>query len=248
MKTLKSLFLLCSSLAVILAVIVGLAIHLRESRLSSGMPLTMRDLDDVGKRLSSEAVRELPPPDDGALAAGDTSVERIANVPLTRLERCLSTEELGTRKTIRSSQERDARIKAGICLALESVSSFVSQNEAAGWAWERGDELYSLGNWSGARRCYQTALESPLSPGQLRHACARLAWLEDDPERAARFLELACQGDAYGANIPQAIDLCRATGSDTLERYYLNRLRALNPQMAGEYEDEKKTGGREKTQ
>ena len=76
---------------------------------------------------------------------------------------------------------------------MESAFAVVSDKQAAGWGWERSQELLALGKWDEARRCFWGVLDTPLDPLYHRWACGKLAWLEDDPALAARFLELSCQ-------------------------------------------------------
>ena len=89
---------------------------------------------------------------------------------------------------------------------------------------ERGDR-------DGARRYFRETLDSP----RFSNAGA-LAWLETDPEKAARLLELSCQVHSNPFRLINAVKLARATGNDALAEHYLNRLRLHHPENAEEYE------------
>lgn len=96
-----------------------------------------------------------------------------------------------------------------------------------------------LGQWDDAQRHFWAALDAPPhSPGRPavnRMVCMKLAWLEDDPEKAVRFLEISCQPGAGVQNgnhdireeaMRNAISLCRTTGSTALRDHYKARLDA----------------------
>lgn len=122
--------------------------------------------------------------------------------------------------------------------AITAASLVVSPKHAGGWVWERTQPLMSLGEWDEARRCFWLVLDAPLDRYFHRDAYAKLAWLEVDPEIAARYLALSAQGDEHGEWLANAYDLCRVTGSDALAEHYLAQLRIQNPEMARQYEGE----------
>ena len=120
---------------------------------------------------------------------------------------------------------------------LEGVFSVMSERETAGWALERSSELTALGKLDEARRCLWKVIDSSVDPSWHRWASANLAWLEEDPEIAARYFELSLQGDERGRWLGNAVRLCQATGSDALAEHYLGRLCIQNPEMARYYEE-----------
>ena len=106
-----------------------------------------------------------------------------------------------------------------------------NEDKADEWAWILGVEMMTGGDWDGARRYLQETLNSPsFSNG------GALAWLESDPEKAARLLDLSCRKNNVFSLI-NAVELTRATGSDALTEHYLTRLRLQAPERAQEYED-----------
>jgi len=210
----------------ILAGAIAVKIELREREIAMHSPPSLDDLAELSTRLGP-TVQGLAEPTDSTEAPLDEPAPQQPTALPSRLERPVSPDERPT-----TNDALEARWIATVCKICEGVFSFVSEKEAAGWAWERGQELTRLGEWDAARRCYWVALDAPLEPNIIRFACAELAWLEDDPEKALRYLELSCQGDSHGTWLPNAVDLCRTTGSNALADHYLARMRRENPEMA----------------
>ena len=113
----------------------------------------------------------------------------------------------------------------------------------------------AYGEWESARRYMWAAVDAYETwwPSMCKLELGRLAWLEDDPEKAARLLRLSCQGefkvpdslqdehpdiaDSHASMaLANAIKLCKKTGSATLAEHYLARLRSEYPAQAKEYE------------
>ncbi len=78
--------------------------------------------------------------------------------------------------------------------------------------------MLQLGDWAAAHRSFSDSLETSKHPEVRRDACAYLAWLEDDPELAVRYMELACSDpdDLRGGTLAICEELARLTGSVAL--------------------------------
>ena len=60
-----------------------------------------------------------------------------------------------------------------------------------------GECMMAYGEWESARRYLWAAVDAyeTTDPTQCKNVLDSLAWLEDDPEKAARLLDLSCQGE-----------------------------------------------------
>lgn len=226
-----------AALAAISIVLVRGSMVVRDKDLATQQPPTLGELDELGKRLQTASSLEsanavvTPAPDKPAEAATVAMPSALA--------RTASRELLAARfEDQRPGMRRRIEFRVKAFRAIGTVMWIGSKRVAAGWAWELGPEMMSLGEWDEARRCFWEALDAPLAPAMHRFACARLAWLEEDAKKAVRFLDLSCQGDPSGLWLPNAIDLCRATESDALAEHYLARLRVANPRSARYYDEE----------
>jgi len=216
--------------AVAIAILAGclaLAANQRGRQRTKRQPPTIRDLKALKMTLQATAT----------LAQGEAGPEDSLDVPLngkgpTPRPSCLAAPssllELALR--FKTAENRKARFKAALYEASEVITAYVSPEEVGMWAWYQGREMLALGDWDAARRCYWDALDANLSPHITRDSCAKLAWLERDPEMAHRYLELSCEGDSV-TYLRNALDLCLVTGSNALAEHYLARLRAVNPQL-----------------
>lgn len=221
-------FVVTVIIVAILSSLVSIAVKFNREEMAKRTSPTLSDLDALSERLREAT----PPPDLPEAPESEAARDESPSLP-TRLASTPSVEMLEERfKEKRPDQIRGTKIEAWVFATLESTLRPVSRKQAAGWAWELGSEYMALGEWDAAKRCWWESLDAPLSPGIHRHACARLAWLEEDPEKAARLLELSCQEDEYGSWLSNAIRLSRVTGSTELADHYLARLRAENPKLA----------------
>ncbi len=203
---------------------VGVMVVLRESDTATVPPPSLADLDEVSKRLGSAVEARVRTADASDVPVSEGARKQHSVLP-SWLESAVPPGILTARfREKRPRQILQTRIVAAAFKVIESGMSFVSEEQAAGWAWERGQELMRLGEWDAARRCFWEALDAPLDPRILRFACAKLGWLEDGPEKELRYLELSCQGDEYGNWLSNAVQVCRASGSDALAEYYQARL------------------------
>ena len=82
------------------------------------------------------------------------------------------------------------------------------------------------GNWDEARSCFTQMLREDHGKMFQWGACAHLAWLEDDPALAARYMEIASSGVDWNAVLLSA-ELAAATGDKERARRYIARGRSL---------------------
>ncbi len=230
--------LACALVAVVILMLgISVMVSMHESEIADYVSPTRADIEEMRARLAkvSEEATAHANTTDKVVCEGEAEAEPV--LP-SGLEGTVSAEALVERFGERRPGElRDTQLKAKAFKVLEGVSSFVNQEQAGGWAWERGQELMSLGQWDAARRCFWVALDSPLDPGIHKFAAAKLAWLEDDPEKALQYLELSCYGENCSHWLINAVDLCEATGSDALAEHYLARLRTEYPELEQLYSE-----------
>ena len=243
---------------VVLTGIVSVVVSLRREAISAREPLTLEEIDQLANRMwPVEDLRR-------AKAESATDPESMETVstpsPLpTRLARTLSPEELAEKFRESGKFGKQQEIAVGGMKAIESMLRiFGTEREACIWALDIGQELMKTGECDAARRYLYEALDPPVAYYYFK-VCARLAWLEKDPENAARLLELSCEdkygwmsdaverkrvtGHDYGADhyierLSNAVELSRATGSDALADHYLERLRAADLEAARYFEEE----------
>ena len=225
--------------ALILAIFIPISVGLRTNMLKVRVPPTVEELNALGAILKAAAAESVTLSAKEVTAAGDDDGEPEEAVPLP--------QELASAATLKMRERRFKAKRPGEIFkrkttqvwmrALEGGLSLISKKYATDWSLERGHELMTLGRWDEARQCYWEALDSSLEPRYKKRACAQLAWLEGNPEMAARYLELSCEGEVI-SRLRNAIELCRATGSDELATYYLNRLQAVDSDQARHYDED----------
>ncbi len=235
MKKSERVVFAIAAVVVVLAGIVSMVISLRGRAITDREPFTLEELDQLSARLELMAPSE-PIESAQTYSATDSGSDEHAEVPVpTRLERTLSPEELAEK--IRWNDDgarRRTKMQIAIFRMIETASWAVGTEATAGhWAFRIGIDHMVLGDWEDARGYLYEALAAPPSHFSRRSICGTLAWLEPDPEKAARLLELACQGkeDVDGGALINAIRLAEATGSDALADHYLNRLRRESPEQ-----------------
>lgn len=234
----KKLRCAIAAAAVITAILAGflaIAVHQRERQLDERKPPTIRDLEMLKERfLAAVAVSEdVAGREDAPEAASGEKAPTLRSELPDRLENACSLRKLEWRFKVRYATEiNKARAKAALHKLSEAITAYISPEEVGMWASYRGSEMMALGDWDAARHCYWGALDGDyLGPRIDRGICAKLAWLERDPEMAYHYLELSCEGDKDGTYLSSAVDLCLATGSNALAEHYLARLRTVNPQL-----------------
>jgi hypothetical protein len=231
-------------------ILIGLfvtVIVLNERSLVRPVSARLRDLDRLEARL--ETASEDTPPQTVTMAAdglesaeGIGAEEVVVDAPREALERCVSPAMLDARFK-RKDPERLFKdtIKMHIRKTKEIMPGVLGQEPHNPSL--NGERMMSLGRWDAARRYFWEAIEDKNTElFRRKYSCGQLAWLEEDPKRAARLLALSCEGDRTGYLLHEAVTLCRATGSDALAEHYLARLCADHPETARMYygDDSKK--------
>ncbi len=254
---------------VVVSLISGIltsVVQVREHELASRPPVSLQDLDELGKRLDPSTKSQNPQVDETAESAQPETITPTS-IP-TRLERSLSTQELA--KLFKSTRQKDRLEKWAEATLLKTVGS---ASHALGRATtaeyvhipaEIGFDMMALGNWESARRNLWAAVDvyEASYPANCKNVLGRLAWLENDPEKAAHLLQLACQGEflkptrhqgelahsarAAARQLMNAYTLCMATDSAVLAEHYLARLRTEYPTQAREFEERGEIPSQEK--
>ncbi len=223
-------------LMVLIAALLSV-IEMRDRELAARKPVSLDDLDKLVQPVGSSSNDTPLNKADSARPASEELAQEMANAPSVRLEGCLAPELLVERfKANSTGRLLKEWVKGEIVKAYDSVPSVVGMQDSGGDPYYLGKTMMTLGKWDAARRYFWEALERPsMSPDMRKDVCAKLAWLEDDPERAARLLELSCQEDRHGSQLRNAIYLCQKTESNALADHYLARLRTEHPEVARKY-------------
>ena len=239
-KFLAGGFVVLVVIAMVVGAFVGIASRSLDRELATLTAPTLEELDALGARLAEAEPQEspeVPKPQE----AGDTEtlIEESSVLP-TRLASMLSPELLEERFAASPDELWRYQLLTPVTKLLEGAFSVVSEKWSADLIFERSRQLMAVGKWDEARRCLWKVLDAPLDPSLHRHALESLAWIEEDPEIAARLLELSVQGDdqCHGHMLANAVKLSRVTGSNALAEHYLARLRTEDPEMARRYEEE----------
>ena len=225
------------AVAAILSVLVGIAINFNRDEMTKLTPPTLADLD----ALSEWPGKATPPSDVPEDPAVRPAHDELNSLP-TRLASTPSLEMLAERNAERYRETLSHPIEMfSMRLAKPLVQAWQATlhltGRERGWLWNDCAQVHAvLGELDAARRCWWRVLDSS-EPDARRFACAELAWYEEEPEMAARLLEISCQeGVGEGNNLVNAIELCRLTGSTKLADHYLDRLRAEHGGRARSWE------------
>jgi hypothetical protein len=238
---------------VIVCGLVSLVEYLRERKRASRKSYTLDDLEILAEQLASTSKEEASGTTDKPIAANGTMADKAvtsAALP-SRLEATVPPETLAKRRVTRRLRDR-------LFIRLRTITGYKGPHRPA----FMGSDMMQLGEWDAARHYLWEAVEvyKTSDPTQCKIALGQLAWLEDDPEKAARLLQLSCQGKfqlpyplnksrRYQEGFPNyeertaanqllnAFNLCEQTESVALADHYLTRLRREYPVQAKEYEN-----------
>lgn len=241
-KKAKQAILLLVTLAVIVVAFLSMSFLARLNDLAQVTPPTLEVLQALDVQPDPSTTRKEAPQstEDTGVTMTNLIETALATTLPTRLERTPSLEELTAKfKKEGSQEEGDAEFRI---LKTEFFATVlrVFGREGSFLDVEIGLQEMKLGDWDSARLHLWAAVDVQDDPDYsliLPWASAKLAWLEDDPEKAARYLELSTPKgpmmlggrDMLPMNLRNAISLCKATGSTALRDHYQERLSALDP-------------------
>jgi hypothetical protein len=249
-KLIWALYILLG-LVLVTGLVIWVATGVRGRSMAEREPVTLKDLDRVASQmLPPSRVGPSQSESHGSAAMPPSSPKYLVGVP--SLKEVPSLEVLKERfQTKRGDPQQYAR-DARVLKALESALWAVGAEESAGnWDRQIGEMLMWGGEWDEARRYLYEAVDAPI--GLKGDAASKLAWLERDPEKATRLIEMSCsEGWLTGSlndlqvrvlteRLENAVDLARATGSDASADYYLQRLRRIDPERARAYDQTEDT-------
>lgn len=213
-------FAAAAFLALVLVILISVG-TMRQQRLRDRPPLTAEELDRLAEDL------RLPPesaPDrrSGPVSPAQPSAKRESaqNLP-RRLER-IPTAEARREFFTQGCEAWDMMM-----LALVAETPLLNCFDAAlaiggvstGASWERGCVCAARGNYEEARESFADYLRHSDDPVKKQQVCAYMAWLQDDPEMAARYMELACS-DSQPVCLVICYNLALESGSEELRRHY----------------------------
>ncbi|MCX5768890.1 MAG: hypothetical protein NTZ09_01250 [Candidatus Hydrogenedentes bacterium] len=219
-KVAAGCFAVVCVLGVLVALLAGVG-HLREERQRDLPPITLQDLDQIAASMQnpSEAAAGAASPAVENATKSNPEQKTAANLP-RRLERAATDEE--RRQFFMRGKSTSDKIFGFV--ATSPVGAIgdavaVAAGIPAGASWERGMANLFMGRWAEARRYLEEVLRKWESRVVQEQACGYLAWLEDDPELAARYMEVASSGgQLFG--LSSSATLARATGSTELAEHY----------------------------
>lgn len=244
-------------LGVVLFAFLYVSVSERKQSIAGREPLTLEELDSIAKEVARPAAPEAAPATSKPEPGEITKVSTSPSLP-EPLERTPSPEVLETRFASRgrkSTASRDAKFTKVFDGVLRSVGA------GEDFTWQVGRVLMRAGEWEEARHYFHEALDERPNRFIFGEICAQLAWIETDPEKAARLLALSIDEefnasrigtqivtipgggtvDAWAQTLRQrlenAVELCRATGSEALADYYLERLRNYDPEAASRFDE-----------
>jgi len=242
--------------AVVLGTVVYVGVGNRRAAIANRAPLSMEELDRLAERTGVQVAEEASQAE--GVAPNETQEEAASAPEIPIALAGVPSHEVLFEKFARSSPE--ARSKVGQDAELLKVfegalRTLGPKRWSSNFTPQVGEILMYAGEWEDARGYLNQALEESTSRFTFRRVCAKLAWLEEDPEKAAYLLELSIdeeylsdcirewtsRGEQQSADVfagilqerlSNAVELCRATGSDALAEHYLGRLRHHDPEAA----------------
>lgn len=235
-------------------------VEVRGRDLALHTPIALENLDELGERLDpglpqvdDEGI-DKPSPVEGIETNQSAQSEAMTSDLLpTRLERKLSFQEMTKLHGAIDRQTRFELLFRTTALRVEDSVRFVFGKgplNGIHTSSALGYDMMTLGNWESARQYLWEAVEvyETEDSTQCKITLGLLAWLEDDLEKAARLLELSCQGEfrapyppyddapaLAASQLSNAYRLCRETASDVLAAHYLARIWEEYPELAVEY-------------
>jgi hypothetical protein len=237
MKKVVAACFVVACILVVLLTILGSVGMMRREKIRQQPPLTLQDLDRLpevqqnseglaqGATTSAKTSHELP------AEGGMNRQASPANLP-RRLNRTATDEQ--RREFFTRGKSKTEKLGAFIGSSpLGDIAdvALLAAGIRVGASAERGQANLLRGNWAEARSCFTEYLRNADQPVMRQHACAYLAWLEDDPEVAARYMELACSGGQLGC-IVLSTHLAIETDSRELTRHYQALWDQLYPKSA----------------
>ncbi|MCX5768894.1 MAG: hypothetical protein NTZ09_01270 [Candidatus Hydrogenedentes bacterium] len=219
----------CFAVACVIAVLVAILAsigQMRHAKIQDLPPLTLQELDQLSKALKkpeAPAKTAVSPPqatDEAAAELSSNGPASPADLP-RRLNRAATDEQ--RREQFTSGQSASNKLIAligsspvGGLVDAVGVAAGIPEGALA----NRGECYMVRGKWDEAKSCYAEFIRKSKDPVMLQIAYGRLAWLEDDPEFAARYMELASTGPQAWPIGAWCRNLASLTGSDELADYY----------------------------
>ncbi|HUW60480.1 MAG TPA: hypothetical protein VMZ06_05695 [Candidatus Bathyarchaeia archaeon] len=235
-KAAAGCFAVASILAVLLAVLGSIG-SMRQEKIRQQPPLTLQELDWLSK-----AQQNSEGPAEGATTSAKASYESPAEEGMNRqsspagLPRRLDRTATDAQRREIFTRGKSRTEKLGAFIGSSPLGeiadvALLAAGIRAGASWERGQANLLRGNWAEARSCFTEYLRNADQPVMQQQACAYLAWLEDDPEVAAQYMDLACSGGQLGC-IVLSTHLAIKTDSRELTRHYRGLWDQLYPESA----------------
>jgi hypothetical protein len=221
----------CFAITCVLALIVGVLIsvgYMRQEKIRDIAPLTLQDLDRLSMNFKKpQTATETPAAAKPSHETANAPQAAPANLP-RRLNRCANDED--RRHFFVQGKSRNDRL---FCYLATSPIGAVGDTLAliagqpAGAAWERGLANLLRGRWAEGRMYMEDLFRNSDNPEVRQQAAGYLAWLAEDPEVAAKYMEIASSnGRLFG--LSSSALLAKTTGSKELADYYGNQYEKNN--------------------
>lgn len=240
---------------IVLCAILYAAVTVRGRTIAERKPLTLEELDRSAKKLRlrhelafQQEFQEASPTEVTDTEA-ESSAKAEASLPLPRqLAGRPSFETLEKRFGLQGLSQDGIAKDAKYLKALEGMAQAVGI--ADGLTHQVGAMLLARGKWDDARRYLYQVLEETSYTVYYRTACAELAWLEEDPEKAVRLLELSIdEKNQHGLRVDlwtrtlqerlsNAVELCQATGSEALADFYREKMLLYKPEAESQFDSQ----------
>ncbi|MCX5768892.1 MAG: hypothetical protein NTZ09_01260 [Candidatus Hydrogenedentes bacterium] len=227
MKKIVAVFFVVAGILAVLVGIRGATGMSRQQSILQQPPLTTQEIEQLSRAVSPVKSGTASP------NTAETSSQEVTNAqvnpapPLTQPATKVQRLQLFTSGWT-NGEIQIARV-ASSPFGGVAVAKFLGAGVPGGDdAWLQAQCNLMLGNWKEARTCFTEILRNDFGSVWRPRAWAYLAWLEDDPEMAARYLEIACSGvDWYAVFL--SVELASATGNTELAEKYMARGRSLVP-------------------
>lgn len=224
-KTTKGCLAAAGFSAALLGILFSVA-RSREANAPEYPPLTLQDLAEV-----AAAIEEPPPADSSEAGNGETTGDTAAKKELPRrLNRAPTDAERrehidGIIKGARTSDRMFQFVLRSPLGPVADTAAVVSGLPDSG-SWTCGYIGLLRHDYGKAKMCYEQVVRESDNAVKRRRACAMLAWLEDDPEMAARYMEIACSTGRVECLIP-AVELAMTTESEELWLHYAQEMHCV---------------------
>ncbi len=227
MKKAAVVSLLVAGVLASLLFVLGTVGNMRNEKIRQQPPLTAGELDALAKSIATAETANT----DATAANGSAELSAVsAAAPPGRLNRMATDVQrremfMGTPSTFKGHL---IVIFGSSPFGAVADAAAVASGSPTGESWACAMCNLLRGDWKDAKGYLQEFLRTSTEADYRQLACGYLAWLEDDPEQAVRYMDVACSGSDWRATI-MCVDLASASESTELFDYCMQQGRSLVP-------------------